>query len=228
MEGSLCPLKKNVMIQKTVFALLLSALAGSAGAQQQTPLSRYPEPGVQVGIKGGLSIASVIKTSDNSFSSTPLLGFHGGLELQLPLGRVLSIQPEVLFSQKGYRTPGTAFGNDYDYRRYLNCLDIPLLLRINASRAFGILIGPQYSYLLGTHTTFKTGNNTIVEDVNNNNGNIQKNLLGGVIGAEVQLDEHLFIYGRYSLDFRNNNGDGTSTTPSYKNQVLQFGLGILL
>ncbi|HLK31414.1 MAG TPA: porin family protein [Puia sp.] len=182
----------------------------------------------RIGIKGGLSIATIIKSDNPDISSQALLGFNGGAVLQLPLGKYIAIQPEVLFSQKGYHASGSNIGGDYDYRRYLNFLDIPLLLRINLAKEFGLVVGPQYSYLLSTHTSFKSGGVSYQEDVNNDNSNITKNIFGGVIGADINLNHNLFLYGRYTIDFKNNNGDGTSSTPSYKNQVFQFGLGVLL
>lgn len=208
--------------------MLIVGFSIAASAQENNE-SHNDDPMVRIGFKGGLSIATIIKTNDNNFSSAPLYGFNGGVVLQLPLGHIIAIQPEVLFSQKGYRATGTALvGGDYDYRRYLNFLDIPILLRINASKDFGIVIGPQYSYLLSTHTTFKSGDATYEQTVNNENDNITKNIFGGVIGADINLNRNLFIYGRYTIDFKNNNGDGTSSTPSYKNQVFQFGVGVLL
>jgi len=64
--------------------------------------------------------------------------------------------------------------------------------------------------------------------VNNDYSNIKKNIFGGVLGLDVNLGDNLFLYGRYTIDFKNNNGDGTSSTPAYKNQVFQVGLGFLL
>jgi hypothetical protein len=183
----------------------------------------------RLGFKGGLSMATIIKTNDNSYSTNPLWGFNGGAIIQLPLGKIVGIQTEVLFSQKGYRTTGSSLlYGDYDYRRYLNFLDIPILLRINSSKEFALVVGPQYSYLLSTHTVFKTGATMYQQTVNSDNSNITKNIFGGVIGADINLDEHFFIYARYSIDFKNNNGDGSSSTPAYKNQVIQLGLGVLL
>ncbi|MBS1934543.1 MAG: outer membrane beta-barrel protein, partial [Bacteroidetes bacterium] len=74
----------------------------------------------RIGLKGGLNIATIINTNDNSFSSKALFGFNGGAVLQLPLTKYIAIQPEVLFSQKGYHATGSSFLGDYDYRRYLN------------------------------------------------------------------------------------------------------------
>lgn len=185
------------------------------------------EPEARIGLKGGLSIATLVRTGDNSFQSSPLYGFNGGVVLQLPLGRVIAIQPEILFSQKGYHATGSGLVSDYDYRRYLNCLDVPLLLRINASNVLGIVVGPQYSWLMNTHTSFKSGGSSYQETVKNEDGSLTKNTFGGVLGLDVNLDHNFFLYGRYTIDFKNNNGDGTSSTPAYKNQVFQAGIGIL-
>jgi hypothetical protein len=212
-------------IKKFVPALLFLFFSESVFAQDNAVDN---SPQVRIGLKGGMSLATIIKTNDNNFSTGTLLGFNGGAVLQLPLGHIIAIQPEVLFSQKGFRSTGTEVGTDYDYKRYLNFLDIPILLRINASKYLGIVVGPQYSYLLGTHTTFKSGDNGFEQDVQNDNNNIRKNIFGGVIGADVNLNHNLFLYGRYTIDFQNNNGDGTSSTPSYKNEVFQFGIGVLL
>jgi Outer membrane protein beta-barrel domain len=215
------------MISKKCPVLIAAIFCFASIAAQENIPKNNPEPLVRIGFKGGLSVATVIKSNDNNFSSNPLLGFNGGGVLILPLGHVIALQPELLFSQKGYRASGASLLGDYDYRRYLNFLDIPLLVRINASKEFGIVAGPQYSYLLSTHTSFKSGDASYKQTVNNENDNISKNIFGGVIGADINLDNNFFLYGRYAIDFRNNNGHGTSSTPAYKNQVFQFGAGIL-
>ncbi|HWK08344.1 MAG TPA: porin family protein [Puia sp.] len=207
--------------------LLILGLSMSVFSQDNTE-KHTDDPVPRIGLKGGLSIATLIKTNDNNFSSMPLYGFNGGAVIQLPLGRIIALQPEVLFSQKGYRASGSDLTGDYNYRRYLNFLDIPLLLRVNASKSLGILVGPQYSYLLATHTKFNSGGTSYEQTVNNENDNITKNIFGGVIGLDINLDNNVFLYGRYTIDFKNNNGDGTSSTPAYKNQVIQVGIGILL
>lgn len=216
-----------MLLKHILPTFLVLCLTNLAFSQDGTEKSDHdPEP--RIGFKGGLSIASIIKTGDNNYSSTPLYGFNGGGVLVLPLGRVIALQPEVLFSQKGYRSTGSGVFGDYDYRRYNNFLDIPLLLRINTSKELGIVIGPQYSFLLNTHTNFKSGTTSYEQTVNNENDNITKNIFGGVIGLDVNLSNNVFLYGRYTIDFKNNNGDGTSSTPAYKNQVIQVGLGVLL
>lgn len=216
------------MTLRHLFSTLLILVYSFSVFSQENTEKHTDDLVPRIGLKGGLSIATIIKTNDNSFSSAPLYGFNGGAVLQLPLGHVIVLQPEVLFSQKGYRSSGSDLTGNYDYRRYLNFLDIPLLLRINASKDLGIVVGPQYSYLLSTHTKFNSGTASYEQTVNNDNDNIRKNIFGGVIGLDVNLNNNVFLYGRYTIDFKNNNGDGTSSTPAYKNQVFQVGLGVLL
>ena len=207
--------------------LLFISLSTVMAAQEKAENTDKHEPEARIGIIGGLNIATIIKTGDPSFSSTPLYGLNAGGLLQLPLGNVIALQPEVLFSQKGYRANGKDGITAYDYRRSLNCLDIPILVRINLAKELGIVVGPQYSYLLSTNTKFNSGTATYMQTVKNDNDNIRKNTFGGVLGLDVNLDNNLFLYGRYTIDFKNNNGDGTSSTPAYKNQVFQVGAGIL-
>lgn len=220
------------MLLKCITAATLLTLTISYSAfAQDSNVDAHEDSRLEphIGFKGGLSIATMVKSSDqSSISSTPLYAFNGGAVILLPLGKVIALQPEVLFSQKGYRATGTDLAGDYDYRRVSNFLDIPLLLRINLSKELGIVAGPQYSYLLKTNTTFKSGSVSYQETVNNDNSNFTKNIFGGVLGLDVNLGDNLFLYGRYTIDFKNNNGDGTSSTPAYKNQVFQVGLGFLL
>lgn len=216
------------MLLRHLSSALMMLVASYSAFSQKNVDKQDNDPVPRIGFKGGLSIATIVKTGDNNFSSTPLYGFNGGGLLLLPLGKVIAIQPEVLFSQKGYRANGSGLTGDFDYRQSLNFLDIPLLLRINPSKDLGIVIGPQYSYLLATHTTFKSGSASYEQTVNYENNNITKNIFGGVIGLDINLNNNIFIYGRYTIDLRHNNGDGSSSTPAYKNQVFQMGLGVLL
>ncbi len=214
---------------RTLFiTLLFISLSVAATAQEKAGSTYADGPQARFGLLGGLDIATIIKTDDPNFSSAPLYGFTAGAVLQLPLGNVLALQPEVLFAQKGYRATGSDGLSGYDYRRSLNCLDIPLLVRINLAKELGIVAGPQYSYLLATKTTFQSGSAIYMQSVKNDNDNIRKNIFGGVLGLDINLDPNFFLYGRYTIDFKNNNGDGTSSTPAYKNQVFQVGIGILL
>jgi hypothetical protein len=54
--------------------------------------------------------------------------------------------------------------------------------------------------------------------------NFRKNILGAVIGLEINL-RHVTLSGRLAWDIQKNKGDGTQVTPRYKNKWYQVGVG---
>jgi hypothetical protein len=87
-----------------------------------------------------------------------------------------------------------------------------------------LLVGPQFSYLLKQTTKVVTpvSNTTVVDEFTNDN--MRRNTLGLVIGGDINLSA-LVLSGRLAWDLYDNNGDGTSTTPRYKNVLAQITLG---
>jgi hypothetical protein len=79
--------------------MLIVGFSVTVSAQENNE-SHNDDPMVRIGFKGGFSIATIIKTNDNNFSSAPLYGFNGGAVLQLPLGHIIAIQPEYCFHKK--------------------------------------------------------------------------------------------------------------------------------
>jgi hypothetical protein len=81
--------------------------------------------GVVVGAKGGLTFAN-ISTDDSDLSSSDTRnGIVAGLFLQIGLGEILALQPEVLYAQKGFsdEEDGVDLTAEFDY------IEIPLLLK---------------------------------------------------------------------------------------------------
>jgi hypothetical protein len=198
--------------------LVLSALL-SISLQAQNRIS--------IGAKAGLNISNSYDSEGDTYSADPKTGFAAGGFLHIPIGGFFGIQPEVMFSQKGYQTSGSVLGLDYSTSRTSNYLDIPILFAIKPLGLATFLIGPQYSYLLKQTTNLVTpvSNTTVVDEFTNDN--IRRNTLGLVIGADINLLQFV-ISGRVGWDLYDNNGDGTSTTPRYKNVNGQLTLGFRL
>ncbi len=203
---------------KMPFYLVLFALL-SVSLQAQNRIS--------IGAKAGLNISNSYDSEGDTYSADPKTGFAAGGFLHIPLGGFFGIQPEMMFSQKGYQTAGSVLGLDYSTSRTSNYLDIPILFAIKPLGLATLLIGPQYSYLLKQTTNVVTpvSNTTIVDEFTNDN--IRRNTLGLVIGADINLLQFV-ISGRIGWDLYDNNGDGTSTTPRYKNVNGQLTLGFRL
>ncbi|MGZ3883066.1 MAG: porin family protein [Bacteroidia bacterium] len=211
---------------RTLIIAGLLSLCLSTYSQDQTPVAhkRDSRSGLHLGLKFGLNHSDVYDSQGEGFAANPKYGFAGGAFLQIPIGRYLGIQPEVLLSQKGFSGSGRIAGVPYDLTRTSTFIDVPLLLTFKPVKWVYFVAGPQYSYLSNQFDVFKNGGATVTQEQNFSNDNIRKNVLGAVVGVDVNLGR-MVLSGRYGWDMQTNNGNGTSSTPRYKNVYLQGTIG---
>ncbi len=176
------------------------------------------------GLKIGGNYSNVYDAQGEQFKADPKFGVAGGAFLAIPIGRYLGVQPEVLFSQKGFQATGALLGSTYNFTRTTNFIDVPLLVAFKPSEFLTLLAGPQYSYLMKQTDVFTTTTTSYSQEKVFSNDNIRKNIMGFVGGVDITLN-HLVIGARAAWDIQNNNGDGTSTTPRYKNVWYQGTIG---
>jgi hypothetical protein len=180
--------------------------------------------GVVFGLKVGTNYSNVYDSETEDFEANSKFGLAAGAFLSIPLGTYLGIQPEVLFSQKGFKGTGTLFGSSYDLTRTTNYIDVPLLVAVKPISAITIVAGPQFSFLLNEKNVFSNSSAIFEQEREFDNDNIRKNTLCFTGGIDINL-EHTVIGLRTGWDLSNNNGDGTSSTPRYKNVWGQVTLG---
>ena len=179
-----------------------------------------------LGGRVGVNFSNMIRTGDDNFETDFKPGFHAGITLDIPLVDRLSFSPELMFSQKGYKTNGTSvLGGENDYSVTTNFIEIPILLKINAASGFNIHLGPQVSFLTSTTESWETGSDDYRRTIKEENENLRKNIIGGVIGAGFNVGGRTSLVARYALDLQKNHENGESETPEYRNQVIQLGLG---
>jgi hypothetical protein len=202
-------------------ALLIAAAALFA-------INSYGQDGgsnsIHLGLKAGVNYSNIYDSKTDEYDANGKFGLAAGGFLAIPIGRFLGIQPEVMYSQKGYKQSGSVLGTGYDFTRTSHYLDIPLLVSIKPTSVLTFQLGPQFSYLMRQKTTVNTGLGTVIDDNDFDNDNIRKNTLGAVVGVDFNFDKVVFGT-RAGWDLQNNNGDGTSTNPRYKNVVVQATLG---
>ena len=140
---------------KKIAFLLFTALTISFASQ------------AQIGVKLGANLTNLAGDLQDEDNFQNKLGFVGGITYNIPLSsdNFVSIQPELLYSQKGYKradytTTNTTTGQQLRYEGKVNYsyLDLPILLKINAGPVF-FEAGPQFSYMLSIK------DNTEVTDV---------------------------------------------------------------
>lgn len=179
---------------------------------------------ISIGAKVGVNLSNVYNSSDKTMQADPKIGLAFGGFLSVPIGEFLGIQPEVLFSQKGFQGSGSFLGSNYNYSKTTNYIDIPILLAIKPSKLFTLLVGPQYSYLLSQKYVFNSAIINTQQEEQFNNDNVRKNTLCVTGGADINL-ANIVLGARVGFDVFNNNGDGTTTTPQYKNVWYQATIG---
>ena len=148
----------------------------------------------------------------------------GGAFASIPIGTYIGIQPEFLYSQKGFQGSGNILGLPYKLTRTTTFIDVPILVQLKPSSFFTIVAGPQYSYLVKQKDVFENGITTIEQENEFENDNLRKNIFCFTGGFDVNVSQ-LVVGARAGWDIQNNNGDGSSTTPRYKNMWYQVTLG---
>jgi hypothetical protein len=176
------------------------------------------------GVKGGLNLSNVYDTKGEQFDADAKFGFVAGAFMSIPLGKVVGVQPEILISQKGFQATGVLLGAPYSFTRTTTYIDVPLLFAVKPFELLTLLAGPQYSYLQIQKDVFGSATTSVDQETQFKNDNIRKNTLCFTGGADLNLD-HVVVGARLGWDLFNNNGDGTSTTPRYKNVWYQGTIG---
>ncbi|UOQ66781.1 porin family protein [Hymenobacter volaticus] len=216
--------------QIAIFATFLAAVAAAPSAHAQ---------GVRIGVKGGANLSNLSGDLTNEDRYQNKFGFHGGLMLNIGLldDGFLSVQPEVLFSQKGFTYADDEYtigGNKfkYDGDRTYNYIDVPVLLKIKAGSVY-FEAGPQYSYLLKVKDDTKvTQNGTVLAQNSNtsNLDNVNRNEIGYAAGLGYQSEGGLMLGLRYNGSFTDFGKDGyqDAETRNARNSVFQASVGFLL
>jgi hypothetical protein len=181
-------------------AICLMAMARDAAAQESAA----------VGAQVGYSRADL--TGENSDLVESRQGAITGVYLHLPMSRMLSVRPEVLFSLKGGRTvaliSGTSTLVDIDIE--LAYLELPVLARLTLPRGRvrpAIFGGPSAGVQIGCDVLFlfadSTSRLTCGQDVRVRQ--VREWDFGWIAGAAVEMHlprTTLALQGRYSAGFR--------------------------
>lgn len=179
---------------------------------------------VSFGFKAGTNYSNVYDEQGNDFVADSKFGLAVGAFVTIPFGKIIGIQPEILFSQKGFKSSGTYFGSTYSMTRTTDFIDVPLLFAVKPISQVTLLFGPQFSYLLEQRDEFTGGNISSTQQQEFDNDDITKNIMALTGGVDLNVES--FVVGvRAGWDIKTNEGDGDSSTPRYKNMWYQATVG---
>jgi hypothetical protein len=210
-------------MKKAILTIALITLSVSNSVAQESTSTDNREK-LFFGLKVGANYSNVYDSESEDFVADSKFGLAAGAFVSIPLGKFIGVQPEVLFSQKGFKSSGTFLGTEFKATRTTNYIDVPLLLAVKPVEFITILFGPQYSYLMKQKDEFTSGSFSSSEEEEFTNDNIRKNTFSLIGGADLNFNN--FVIGlRSGWDLKNNQGDGSSTTPRYKNMWYQATVG---
>ena len=199
--------------------IIITTIINSSNAQETSIRER-----IQVGLKIGTNYSNVYDSQGDEFNASSKFGLAAGAFMALPVGKYVGIQPEILFSQKGFSATGKLTGKAYDITRTTSYIDIPLFVTLKPTAFTTVLVGPQYSYLIQQKDAFANASTSIATETEFENASMRKNTLCLVGGFDINV-KHFLLGARLGWDVRNNHGDGTSSTPRYRNTWLQVAIG---
>jgi hypothetical protein len=219
-------------MKKLALALAAVASVGLASSAQAQ--------GIRFGLKAGANLSNVSGDLTNEDIYKNKFGFVGGAMLNVGLiDKVLSLQPEVLFSQKGFKYADNSFTvlgntNRFTGNRTYNYIDVPVLLKVRAAGLF-FEAGPQYSYLLNVRDKAEyTVNGSTVSNsaANQNLDNVRRNEIGYAAGLGYEASNGFLIDLRYNGSFTDFAKDGYNGSNqdlrNARNSVFQASIGYLL
>jgi len=165
---------------------------------------------VGVGVKAGGNAASLAGDVTNKDYYSTKYGAHGGVLFNVSFlkNSMLGVQPEVLFSQRGYKidNPSTVVGNstfNLKGTSSYNYLDIPLLVKFKL-HSFYVEAGPQYSRLLNVKDQERyllNGKQASHSDTEPSLARVNRNEVGLAAGLGLQTKSGLLIGLRYNASF---------------------------
>ncbi len=206
-------LKKIILLQAIVLLMFTNLFAQTDSREQFV-----------AGLKIGTNYSNVYDAEGEEFDADPKFGWVTGAFFSIPVGAYLGVQPEILFSQKGFNATGRLLGETYEFTRTTNYIDVPIYFALKPSSSVSILAGPQYSYLIKQRDVFTNNGSSLVQEEEFENDNIRKNIFCFSGGLDINVN-HIVLGTRVGWDITRNNGDGTSATPRYKNVWYQATLG---
>lgn len=144
------------------------------------------------GIKAGLAATQVHGDNAQGFNKA---GLSAGAFVQVNTSEKFGVRMELGYIGKGSRRPANPDNNDFETWGYnFRYIHVPVMCDINVGR-FNVIGGIYGGYLISSSQVY---NGNTFDIVNPEMSNID---LGGLIGAKMDLGDHIFFESRYSMSF---------------------------
>lgn len=211
-------------MKKLLFIVLAITTCYTINAQEDQTQNEK----VKFGVKAGLNIANATGNGVDLFTdgknSSSRLGISIGAVMEYSISDKFSLQPELFYSQQGFKGEDVTVKLDY--------INIPLLAKYNMSDEFSVLVGPQIGFLLSSKSDVKEIERQPLKSVaveTDLKEFFSKTDFGLNVGLAYQLDNGFGINTRYNLglkdifDFNSPIEDIQADKSKSKSQIAEDG-----
>jgi hypothetical protein len=214
---------------------LILVLSASFAIAQETSKMKFA-------IMGGVNYQNLNGKAYNGdeLENEMLLGFHGGINVQIPIAPAFYFQPALRFATKGATESYTILTEEFTKEVNLNYIEMPLSLVYKASLGNGSFMlgfGPYVAYAVKGKVKTEGGGLSLSEDIVFQNGvSTNDNMLvpfykafdtGGNIFAGYEMANGIFVQLETQFGFININPEYTQL-PDDKSTTRNTGFGVSL
>lgn len=189
----------------------------------------------QLGIKAGVNYVNnvIVNSPDDSNQDNQYrLGYHAGVFGRIMLTNKLFLRPELLFSNKGYKSDGQPDAQPSgEARLHLNYINLPLLVGYEIVDNLTFSLGPELGYLVSAKSKFAT------ETIDVKNAWDNDFDFGLSTGVNYSISEKLAIEIRYThglssvidnVMITDENGEPTDHNMKFQNRAFQLSVSYRL
>ncbi|MEO6221157.1 MAG: porin family protein [Ginsengibacter sp.] len=218
---------------KKQFLLILSIIISTLSFSQSNVSFGGRAGLLSAGIRGNAAdnLSNLLDFADGMISTRNVTGFFAGTYATIPLGKTISIEPALYYSQKGYELKGQLnlkgmefLGANAKAQLLSQYIDVPIVLKANLG-GFQLFAGPQISYL--AHADLKTTAGILGINLLNSkmDATDQFNRWDAAVtgGVGYQFTNGINIMASY--DYGLSKMDANKSINAYNNAV-KIGLGI--
>ena len=192
---------KHMKIKILIIALFFSTITTINSQDNTVPKSN-------AGIKGGYSLAAVSFDGDGETGQRH--GFHIGIYGESFISESFAIQPELLYSQQGYKITN----NSGTVTQKLDYINLPIMLKAYPSKNFFLETGPQIGLAI-SHKEEYDGLFSSSQEYDPNSFDWGFNFGGG-----FKTNSGISLSARYHLGLGDLYDEGKA-----QNRVWQFSIG---
>lgn len=205
---------------------------------------------IRFGVKGGVNFANLAGDfgasgyDDDLRDAKMKVGFHIGGLAEVKLSEKFALQPEVQFSNQGFKSSYEDFDEDrsVDYKVDLYYINVPIMAKFFPIENLAVEAGPQIGVLISAKNELNDAQNDLNSELGEDEvdtKDLYKTIdFGFNIGASYELESGLFFAARYNIGITKvdeediyddiyDDVDFGVFSFSRKNRVIQLSVGFM-